>query len=571
MKQEALFKAVRRLIENAGDYSDTPRDADVCVVAGDYHDLCAVVQDVQSVPLTSSSAAGDKIVCAAMALYGTKYATDFSAALVALLERCDAVAQPSQPAATRKADGGRMTRAALASEPPAEPPAVRAVVAEDAVQRAVSGGGGLVTDPAVMLLRRPDGLFELARPVVASITRAVLVALRSAPAAPGPFEPRSREDVRAYLQSVADADSDLDDPTDTMVNGVWDLLKDGDSRICLAVRAWERGQSFRRLKEAAPEGTAWTSLDVSVGWPSEPGRRMDCAACGHERFRIDTVACAECGASHSRNDEGFVVRAVPAAPEPVEVPRACVPYYVCETCSDEDNCHRLSELRLAPPAPGVLCCEGCWDERDATEYPDEWNTLPRLTTPTPEPVAGPREAKRAPFVRGEARRREMLGEFAPPLRDAVERVVLTAIPIIERQGDEDVVVGYRHKTGAMHALMGQLGLNTPMSNAVPLRSARDGLSLIAAERRRQVEAEGWTPEHDAEHDGDELAQAAAAYCLGPTSKGYARSCWPWDVSWWKPGPTRIRELEKAGALIAAEIDRLLAAERAAKEGASDAD
>jgi hypothetical protein len=31
--------------------------------------------------------------------------------------------------------------------------------------------------------------------------------------------------------------------------------------------------------------------------------------------------------------------------------------------------------------------------------------------------------------------------------------------------------------------------------------------------------------------------------------------WPWDSKWWKPGE-RIRELEKAGALIAAEIARL---------------
>jgi hypothetical protein len=31
--------------------------------------------------------------------------------------------------------------------------------------------------------------------------------------------------------------------------------------------------------------------------------------------------------------------------------------------------------------------------------------------------------------------------------------------------------------------------------------------------------------------------------------------WPWRWEWWKPG-NRVRELEKAGALIAAEIDRL---------------
>ena len=33
--------------------------------------------------------------------------------------------------------------------------------------------------------------------------------------------------------------------------------------------------------------------------------------------------------------------------------------------------------------------------------------------------------------------------------------------------------------------------------------------------------------------------------------------WPWDLEWFKPSPyDRIRELVKAGALIAAEIDRL---------------
>lgn len=35
--------------------------------------------------------------------------------------------------------------------------------------------------------------------------------------------------------------------------------------------------------------------------------------------------------------------------------------------------------------------------------------------------------------------------------------------------------------------------------------------------------------------------------------------WPWDEMLWKPTPDdRIRELAKAGALIATEIDRLLA-------------
>jgi hypothetical protein len=46
--------------------------------------------------------------------------------------------------------------------------------------------------------------------------------------------------------------------------------------------------------------------------------------------------------------------------------------------------------------------------------------------------------------------------------------------------------------------------------------------------------------------------------------------WPWEASWWKPSQTdRIKELAKAGALIAAEIDRLKNASSALeKEGFS---
>lgn len=77
-----------------------------------------------------------------------------------------------------------------------------------------------------------------------------------------------------------------------------------------------------------------------------------------------------------------------------------------------------------------------------------------------------------------------------------------------------------------------------------------GVLAIADERRRQVEIEGWTPAHDDSYTDDELARAAACYALGRCPRGV----WPWDEKWWKPcGP--IRNLEKAGALIAAEIDR----------------
>ena len=83
---------------------------------------------------------------------------------------------------------------------------------------------------------------------------------------------------------------------------------------------------------------------------------------------------------------------------------------------------------------------------------------------------------------------------------------------------------------------------------------------IAAERRRQIEQEGWTPEHDNVHSGGQMAMAAACYAL--SSAGVADwlrvtslKLWPWGREWWKP-TTRRRDLIKAGALIVAEIERL---------------
>ena len=101
----------------------------------------------------------------------------------------------------------------------------------------------------------------------------------------------------------------------------------------------------------------------------------------------------------------------------------------------------------------------------------------------------------------------------------------------------------------------------------------NGIQLIAAERKRQIAKEGWSAKHDDGHKGGELADAAATYAMTPLTRNYARNAtpgcghetyvsrrdeiWPWDEKWWKPSRrNRVLELVKAGALIAAEIDRL---------------
>lgn len=77
-----------------------------------------------------------------------------------------------------------------------------------------------------------------------------------------------------------------------------------------------------------------------------------------------------------------------------------------------------------------------------------------------------------------------------------------------------------------------------------------------AERRRQVEVEGWTPDHDdREHKPGELGWAGGAYALhAGTESGTAPHEWPWSADWWKPAGFR-RDLVKAAALIIAEGEK----------------
>lgn len=97
---------------------------------------------------------------------------------------------------------------------------------------------------------------------------------------------------------------------------------------------------------------------------------------------------------------------------------------------------------------------------------------------------------------------------------------------------------------------------------------KTGIDLIAEERNAHFSREGWTLERDDTYANEELASAAACYATPfrwrpfVVREGQAPLIWPWEKKWWKPtSEDRIRELQKAGALIAAEIDRLLRAQK----------
>ena len=84
-----------------------------------------------------------------------------------------------------------------------------------------------------------------------------------------------------------------------------------------------------------------------------------------------------------------------------------------------------------------------------------------------------------------------------------------------------------------------------------------GIELIAAERQRQVEVEGYTSEHDDAHEHDELALAAATYALPPRFRLGILPKLRQLPDWFRFTPEdRVREMIKVGAFAAAEIDRL---------------
>lgn len=98
---------------------------------------------------------------------------------------------------------------------------------------------------------------------------------------------------------------------------------------------------------------------------------------------------------------------------------------------------------------------------------------------------------------------------------------------------------------------------------------RRGVELIFLERERQIIKEGYTAAHDDLHTECELAVFAACYALDvaaktgeaelPVQAKYAHAAGvllPFDRRWWKPELDPVKQLTKAGALIAAEIDRL---------------
>lgn len=173
-------------------------------------------------------------------------------------------------------------------------------------------------------------------------------------------------------------------------------------------------------------------------------------------------------------------------------------------------------------------------------------------------------------------------------------IVETTQDAIRFQDAEDVIAGWRELP---FFIMGYVRVPPPDSStpyyAVGLFECKEGkavkdqrevlsfarseqtggVAIIAAERRRQVIEEGFKPKHDATHQDESMAMVAACYSSPDeiyihkrdeiTGTHVFHDPWPksWSKTWDKRGKhDRRKQLAIAGALCAAEIDRLDAQE-----------
>lgn len=107
-------------------------------------------------------------------------------------------------------------------------------------------------------------------------------------------------------------------------------------------------------------------------------------------------------------------------------------------------------------------------------------------------------------------------------------------------------------------------LNHPFT---PREDVATGAGMIVQERQRQIDTEGYDAAHDA-GKGYALARAGVAYAIAGTGHVVdvdddveAWQWWPWSRDAWKPSYDLVRNLVRAGALIAAAIDAHQAASK----------
>lgn len=314
---------------------------------------------------------------------------------------------------------------------------------------------------------------------------------------------------------------------------------------------------------AAPAAVAGPALDVTLD-EDQAGLLRDMLG-DHAEYPEAITVRLMVGDGHSGHglyvaqaeyqDEGAVLLAslpAPAAPA-LEAPatslrdaaaNALAALERTQHASDADRLAAADQLRAAlaaapqaPAAPSAI----------ATQVIENLLQLARIVNTAVEDWGESFEdgSSEVTFHKEEADKLEGILEFFDSLPDAPP--------------EEDVI-----ESGPLRAARVLRSLAAPAAPAVDALSqaARD----VLAERQRQISAEGYEPEADQMYEAGELARAAATYALLATGDDGWRveDNWPWGMSTLKRAEPR-RMLEKAGALILADMERL---DRAAAQAAA---
>lgn len=157
----------------------------------------------------------------------------------------------------------------------------------------------------------------------------------------------------------------------------------------------------------------------------------------------------------------------------------------------------------------------------------------------------------------------MIIDFDPTPEGYAERIKAAAQrdagDIVEKMSNASLADNHTHLKRRIEELTAALRAaeeraERAESMAAQTKAAQD----VLAERTRQIAVEGWSDDHDDDHDDWALSRAAGCYAFHPSiglPEGFVPTLWPWDGGWWKPTTPR-RDLVKAAALILAEIERL---------------
>lgn len=266
------------------------------------------------------------------------------------------------------------------------------------------------------------------------------------------------------------------------------------------------------------------------------------------------LECTRCGgAGHLAKD--CKLPAWPQAPQPEQRPPNCgTGFCSCIECpATWAKAEEISNLPTVDEAIRTLLDDNTADNATAVVQAVLAAAAPPAqqdAQAVPSPTAGMNIAQRILHVGG---RNNAAGYVEFGSIQAVEALVHQVLRDMPELAELESL---RHNVKVYRESMALALAAAPTPPAQLTQAATD----VLAERRRQIEAEGWTPAHDDEYlMPGSLAEAAACYAIssipGTKRRKEPPHGWPWAIKWWKPTTPR-RDLVKAGALILAEIERL---------------